>query len=540
MDSKVSKNNDFKCSDHKRVLELVCHECNKLLCSRCSANHIKDMEHSTFVYHIDDIRLGLNQVLNNNSNSSNNNNNDTNSTYHFKYISQRLDDIWKTIKSSTAKYSELDSKEKQISKHFEELHLYLMSEEKKIKTLIIDDKEIIINQIENNINELKYLINIIKLNNSYDRSTSNTSSSSSSSDNIDTTTSYSIPSIMESIDTNQTLSSFIKSNNETIFYCTLSYNININSANSNYSIQDILLNYDNNTDSMILDLIYNYNNQFKSFSSLSTTTIINNINNKYYHLIIDKFDFTKLHKLLKQSIRFDLYPYDSQSITIGENIYIFGSYFIEAKCCVYSIRHQTYHVHTIKDIDDVFSAIDKACYDGQDHIYLILGRSIYRFNIRTLQCELYQSEALNFPKAITALYDNGYLYIISQYEFEMSIININRKTMENWKSDQQCEWISACTDGNRHIYLHSKHNRFIRFNILTKEIKNLKTMVKRSNNTRSMVYHRVSEKESYIYNIGGNKGSGRYSIEKDQWQFILYGDEYDRSHCSATIFEIDK
>ncbi|EFA79633.1 hypothetical protein PPL_07492 [Heterostelium album PN500] len=77
MDSKVNIN-DFKCSDHKRVLELICHECNKLLCSRCSANHNKDVEHSNYLEHIDDIRLELNQVLKEINNSNNNDNGDNN------------------------------------------------------------------------------------------------------------------------------------------------------------------------------------------------------------------------------------------------------------------------------------------------------------------------------------------------------------------------------------------------------------------------------------------------------------------------------
>ncbi|EFA79631.1 exportin 1 [Heterostelium album PN500] len=536
--------------DHKRVLELICHECNKLLCSRCSANHNKDVEHSNFVDHIDEIRLSLNQILNNNSN----NNNDTPSTIYSNHITKRLDDIWKTVKSSTTKYSELDSKEKLISKHFEELHLYLMNEEKRIKTPIIDDKEIIINQIENNINELKYLINIIKLNDmdtSSNNSDTTKTSNTSSSDNIDITTSYSIPSIMESIDTNQTLSSFIKSNNETIFYC--------NPNNNNYNIQDILLNYDNNIDSMILDLIYKYNNQFKSSSSI--ITIIPNNNNNYniktkhinlvvnyqskhtymlstHHEGVSLIDLSNYNITDLGTIK-DYNPYGSQSFAIGGNIYMFGGYDNLNKYCIYSIKHQTYQVYQDESLF-YYTCQPQACYDGQDHIYLIVShQDVCRFNIRTSKFELFHSDLPIHDPGIITVYDKEYLYIIPRDEFEMTIFDIKNKTIEKWQSDQKCKWMSACTDGNGNIYLHSTDRRFVRLNIQTKEITNLKNSEIDSGVELPMLYHKESEEDSYIYIIGGDDGSGRYSIQKDQWESILSGDKLNRYWCSATIFKID-
>ncbi|EFA79867.1 hypothetical protein PPL_06687 [Heterostelium album PN500] len=577
----------FECSDRKRILEAVCYECNKLLCSRCSTNHSKEIiEHSNFLDHIDDIRMALRQISNNinnsnvNINDKNNNNNTTKTTNRSNHISKRLDDIWNMMKCKTENYNSLSSDEKQISKHFEELYKYLMIEEQKLKKPIIDNKELIINQIDHNIKELKHLINIIILNNHLDTNNNNdseTSSTTSSSSPFhdDTTESYSIPFIMKSINSSESLSSFIKSNNETLFHTTTS---------KNSYLQDTLSNYNNNSDSMILDLIYKYNNQFKS-SSFKNNNNNNDNDNKTNNrkLELKQFDFTQLGHLLKQSIKLssnstslnnnqnkhsyilsthqngvslidlsnykitdlgeinDYTLYGTQLIQAGEYIYMFGGRNNLGKYIRYSIADQSFQVIHDQVLHSIYTV--SVCYDGQDHIYLydagVFGNNniMRRFNIRTLQFELYCEKVDASTYQIIMCHYNGFLYIMAERAFEMTIFNIKVKTYKKWKSGQKFEWISGCTDHKGYIYLYNTDEKFIRFSIQTKEIKYL------NNNNHSltisimckpMIYHEISEVESYIYTIGGDCGSARYSIEKDQWESILSDDKLKRR--SATIF----
>ncbi|EFA79883.1 hypothetical protein PPL_06703 [Heterostelium album PN500] len=402
--------NGFECSAHKRILDAVCYECNKLLCSRCSTNHNKEREHSNFIDHIDDIRIELTQILNN-INNVNNNKDTATTTSDSSHISKRLDDIWNMMKCKTENYNSLSSDEKQISKHFEELHKYLMIEEQKLKKPIIDHKD-----------------------NNNDSTTSTTSSSSF---HDDTTESYSIPFIMKSINSSESLSTFIKSNNETLFHTT---------SSKNSYLQDTLLNYNNNSDSMILDLIYKYNNQFKS-SSFKNNNNNNDNDNKTNNrkLELKQFDFTKLDHLLKQSIKLS-----SNSTSLNNN--------------------HNKHTYILSTHDDGASLIDLSNYKITD-----LGEIKY--------------------------YD---LY------------------------------------GTQLILAGDNDDRFIRFNIQTKEIKYLNN----NKNTITiicklpMIYHKISEVESYIYMIGGIWGGARYSIEKDQWKSFLSDDKLIR--YSATIFEINK
>ncbi|EFA79882.1 hypothetical protein PPL_06702 [Heterostelium album PN500] len=587
--------NSFECSDHKRILEALCYECNKLLCFRCSTNHNKQIEHSNFIDHIDDIRIELGQILhniNNNNDKSNNENdnntkdndnnnkdNDTTSTNYSIHISKRLDDIWNMMKCKTENYNSLSSDEKQISKHFEELHKYLMIEEQKLKKPIIDHKELIINQIDHNIKELKHLINIIILNNHLETNSknndleTNSATTSSSSFHDDTTESYSIPFIMKSINSSESLSTFIKSNNEMLF---------CNTTSTNEHPLDILINYNNNSDSMILDLIYKYNNQFKS-SSFKNNDNNNDNDNKTNNrkLELKQFDFTKLDHLLKQSIRpssnsttlnnnhnkhtyilsthqngaslidlsnsnitdlgtiKDFDTYFIISILAGEYIYMFGGSDDLGKYIRYSIADQSFQV--IQDQVLNSSLTVSVCYDGKDHIYLyevgVFGSKkirIIRFNVRTLQFELFCEEVDDGASPIIFCHYNGFLYILPTYSFAMTIIDIKDKTTTKWQSGQKFKWMSACTDHKGNIYLHSNDDKFIRFNIQTKEIKYLNHCNITANRSLPMIYHEISEVESYFYITGGVCGSARYSIEKDQWESILSDDKLKR--YSSTLF----
>ncbi|EFA79866.1 hypothetical protein PPL_06686 [Heterostelium album PN500] len=400
MDNKVICNS-FECSDHKKILEALCYECNKLLCSRCSINHNKEREHSNFIDHIDDIRFELTQILNN---INNNDNNDTKTTNRSNYISKRLDDIWNMMKCKTENYNSLSLDEKQISKHFEELYKYLMIEEQKLKKPIIDHKELIINQIDHNIKELKHLINTIILYNHLETNSNNNDSETSKTSSFldDTTESYSIPFIMKSINSSESLSSFIKSNNETLF---------CNTTSTNEHLLDILSNYNNNSDSMILDLIYKYNNQFKS-SSFNNNNNNNDNDNKTNNrkLELKQFDFTQLGHLLKQSIKLS-----SNSTSLNNN--------------------QNKHSYILSTHRDGASLIDLSNSNITDLGKIKDFNPLYGQSIQV--GELYCSANVASAYQIVLCHYNGSLYSISEYAFDMTIFNIKNKTITKWKSDQE-------------------------------------------------------------------------------------------------------
>ncbi|EFA77502.1 hypothetical protein PPL_12104 [Heterostelium album PN500] len=300
-------NNDFKCQEHQRLFENICFQCNHLLCSRCLTAHNKDKNHYKYCEHIDDIKLTLeNHMLSecfklqtttitnpfkrqkldhksdNNDNHSDldtpeqdndndidkdsnidkdriNNDNESLDPNSKSFISERIADIWKTIKSSSEQYKKLTITQSDISKHFNEYHRFLIDEEKALTREIVNDKELIVNQIEHSINELKYYTNIFYLNNqlinlhndNINNNNNNENHIYSTETTLDTADSYSTKALIESINTNESLISFIQSNNDTVF----------NQQNISYiNIKDVFKQY-SDVDSMILDSIYKLNSQ---------------------------------------------------------------------------------------------------------------------------------------------------------------------------------------------------------------------------------------------------------------------------------------
>ncbi|EFA78757.1 hypothetical protein PPL_08218 [Heterostelium album PN500] len=71
----------------------------------------------------------------------------------------------------SSRYQSLSATENEIKQYFEQLHQYLIIIEHKLKKPIID-KDTIINQIDNNINRMKYIVNIIDLNNKLNKNSS--------------------------------------------------------------------------------------------------------------------------------------------------------------------------------------------------------------------------------------------------------------------------------------------------------------------------------------------------------------------------------
>ncbi|EFA78817.1 hypothetical protein PPL_08281 [Heterostelium album PN500] len=197
--------------------------------------------------------------------SSNDSDHDNNEEeFHFP---KTIRSVWESLKSSTSRYQSLSSTENEISKFFEKLHQYLIIEEHKLKKDIINEKDIIINQIDNNINHLKYLVQIININNKLNNS-NNDDSSSDNEDNIyassnsydnqsivtDTIEQYSTTTIMESILTSSTLKSFITDNNQTLF----------NEHHDPFNFDELIKQHNNDSSSLLLDIINKYKNQITS------------------------------------------------------------------------------------------------------------------------------------------------------------------------------------------------------------------------------------------------------------------------------------
>ncbi|EFA82446.1 hypothetical protein PPL_04871 [Heterostelium album PN500] len=263
-----------QCLNHQRSHEFICYQCNSLMCSKCITNHSKDHpDHSDQFEHIDDIKDSLSTL--------------------------KLDDIIDTTTTTTT-----NTEKNEIKEHFEQLHQYLIREEHKLQRDIINDKHTITNQIDNNINHLKYALNIInifyKLNSNISNDTNNDDKNNSISLSCydqsiiaDTTTLYSITTIMESIRSSSSLQSFVNDNNQTLFY----------DKNNNYfNIDELLEQHSNSSTSLLLDIIYKYNNEF---NESTTNTDNNNLTLSSYKLSIKQPDFNQLNSIIEQSIKLD-------------------------------------------------------------------------------------------------------------------------------------------------------------------------------------------------------------------------------------------
>ncbi|EFA77746.1 hypothetical protein PPL_09403 [Heterostelium album PN500] len=159
-----------RCNTHQKSLKLICLNCHMILCSRCTPLH---NGHS--FDHIDDIKTILININNNNqSNSSQINSNqiitinsigdnkNTNKiTGIFSDIQTNVELLYSSVKSKVSLYQELTKTENDITSKFQELHDYLVVQEHKLKKPIITDKEIIEQQINNQLCELKSLNTII-------------------------------------------------------------------------------------------------------------------------------------------------------------------------------------------------------------------------------------------------------------------------------------------------------------------------------------------------------------------------------------------
>ncbi|EFA84014.1 hypothetical protein PPL_03087 [Heterostelium album PN500] len=617
-------NEKSHCQTHRRDFEYICYQCNRLLCSKCYHNHNKEnIDHNKYCQDIDDIKQGLKSTLfeieqsqpqtdqvyqDNNNNNNNNNtsyNNNNNNGDECCYIKSRLSMLWNTLKAATLQCQTLESNQNEISQHFQQLHEYLVVEEHRLKKPMVNDIDSLKQTLTNNIKELKELVNIIQINNNDSNKNSinsNNSSSSNSNDNDNNnvdgiTDEYNITNIMNSITVNSTsLQSFIQSNNNTLFQRIT-------------NINDLLVDhYNNNYDSMLLDLIFKYNDRFK-FTSMptnsTTTTTTTSQNQQYdqYKVTINDIDLNnRYNNFLKQTIKVVILPgvskdsteatsrpkqpflllshYDDDNgglalmdfvnkenpeahvqlkygflgtfnsmVTVGEHVYVFGGFAQRKMYCRFSTRTNSIE-HTGEMVGVEGGFFISACYDGQDHIYLLGGKldsisyldRIDRFNIRTSRFERYHQLGQVGTRTYSFHY-KGLIYSVlwNQKNAHISIFNPANKTNDQYQSNHLFSRIrAACSDQNGNLYMIPRdEHRFIRFNVETKQIDNLALSPFKTRHFLSAVYYKSAvDGADAIYFLGGSKYKNhKYSIEDNRWYTFLSNDPLERYDCGSVLFE---
>ncbi|EFA76705.1 putative RNA helicase [Heterostelium album PN500] len=274
-----NNNNNQKCTTHKRSIEIICYQCNKLMCSACLIIHNKQFkDHTDSCDHIEYIKQSLSNYSFSNSNNNGADDNDNQDEESNCCIKTRISDIWSKLKDATTNCKSLETTEAEISAHFAKLHEFLVVEEHKLKKPIVSDLLSLTQQIETNIDELKYLSNLITLNQKINNSNNNSNSSATSSSSTTTTKAildiysevYSTKEIIKSLVDSESLQSFIQSNIDTLFN---------HENNSQFNLNDLQSQYGSNTDFMILDLLFKFNDQFKVIANDSNSSNNNNNNN---------------------------------------------------------------------------------------------------------------------------------------------------------------------------------------------------------------------------------------------------------------------
>ncbi|EFA78730.1 hypothetical protein PPL_08191 [Heterostelium album PN500] len=547
------------CSQHPlKSLEFICYQCNRLMCSRCTINHNKEhTDHVLNYEHIDDIRQSLSSfLLIDEKNNSNNNNSSSDSNA----LNSTIRAIWKSLKSTSERYQSLSATENEISQHFEQLHQYLVTEEFRLKKPIVIKKDTIVNQIENNIKHLKYLYQIIDINNKLNVNHEKESPNSNQKESAeDTTTQYSTPTIISSISSSSSLQSFIQDNNQTLF----------NDHHDPFNTDELIKQHNNDSSSLLLDIIHKYNNQFKDLKLSEENNeeeiqiSIGQINLSQFNSIIDKltnlaetsrraaFIFithrekngATLFNTLDSSIEPLKLDYcfratNSSMVSIGEYIYIFGGWNNPNKWFKFSIVSKSFeHIGEMEGIEG--DRLISVCYDGQDHIYLVNGISshrIDRFNINTLKFEkwIYHNQITGGEHLSTMIF-KGTLYSISSGK--RSIVEISLSDRVSSSRELDIKPYTACHDNLGNFYIHSKEeNRFIKYNVETKKITNL-SPIPAKNSEVFLKFHRFSAKISHIFSFGGVEyGNFKYSIEDNQSEQIFQDDREQRQWCgSASI-----
>ncbi|EFA79832.1 hypothetical protein PPL_06651 [Heterostelium album PN500] len=524
------------------------------MCSRCTTIHNnKHPDHVNQYDHIDDIRQSLNTLYlsildfvnsdnNIKDNSSGNNvndisikddrniNNNNNDMPVESKINFTINSIWESLRSSTSVYDSLTTAENEIKQYFEQIHTFLINEEHRLKKPIINQKDAIIDQIDNNINHLKHLINMININNNIEHACGN--GNDNDVDNTDTP--VKIPDITDLYSTTTIMNSI----------AFIIYNIQFRPATSSLSTHTPA-SYElsiKRPDFEQLKLTLEQSIQLERIESSTSTTENENIT-QYIFSTHHKNGATLINLQNNSIEQFEIdYSFHRTSIvSVGEDIYTFGGYDNQTKWMKFSMKSKSVAlIGEMEGIDGGFSI--SACYDGRDHIYLLNARkkNINRFNIYTMKFERYRTLPEDYSIQRSSMIFQGSLY---SYDLnKMLQINLVNKEMTHHLLDIIAH--SACNDnkGNFYISYHPKRQgqnhgvqRFVKYNIESKEMIDLNAIPARYN----LMYHRESPTSSFIYSITGiEHGNFKYSIERNQYEPFFQHDKFKRNFCPSTPISI--
>ncbi|EFA80609.1 hypothetical protein PPL_06548 [Heterostelium album PN500] len=488
---------------------------------------LESLEHLDHCDHISKIKSNLNNHLCLDNSNISNEINDI-------FINKRIKSIWSVLKDSSLHIQSLTSKESEISQHISELHEYLRVIEHKLKKSINDDIDTHNQQVNQLLNELKYLVdinnsnNIIINNKEYNVNNNNNSSSSNNEfEEIkpDITDEYLLSTIIKSINENSTLISFIE-NNKVVF----------DQQKQQQDHTSIIVNqhYNNNSDSWLLDSIYKYSKQFNPqrqlqivqplniytirfniqpfksviHKSISVTTpkrtkntifslhrngatLIHFISDDYFHT--EEVEFPEGHIL-------DFRNTTMSTALVGKNIYIFSGFNAgSSKLIKYNIKAKSFSVvENVKNLTRYYGV--SLCYDGYDHIYLVGGYrgscydpTIESFNVHTKRLKIKEPSFKNFSKKVISVYHrrNGWIYTVpSDAPLVIAFNPVSMVSVEYRFNDLECAY-SGCTDDDGNIYVLNHRKYFIRFNMDTKQFQRLES-IEFHNEFLSMVYRKVS------------------------------------------------
>ncbi|EFA79661.1 hypothetical protein PPL_07520 [Heterostelium album PN500] len=582
----MNRNNNNICVRHKRSIDLICYDCNVLMCPVCSPKHARH-----FFDHIDNIKSNNNDHDDTDTSDTestdkiNNIKNNNNRFQGFRDIKTSMQSTFDSLKLKVAEYEQLQQTEQEIESKFKELHEFLVVEEHRLKTPIINNKQQLERQIDKQIKIMKSLNTVnnhISINNNInnssnndDRSSSQSSCSSKSTSTIttaDTIDRYQISAIITSISQCSDHNEFISSNNNTLFHFDYDQLGNKVNNNDDHSFLNLLLehnksikinNHHDNQQQAIQQYKFIVNNepfnQIKnniqsSFGLVPKQDKLISIQDKQSYIFstdknnkISIINITDRNNIHFEQQDIDIAMYNSFTaynsiVKVGDFIYIFGGGENKKhnKYLKYSINTKTVIINEMKGVNqcDFISA----CYDGQDHIYLFDGfnkpkTDIYRYNINNSTFERYSTIDIKTDYHHLTFLFKGFIYTFTGNTRKIFLFMKNKTTVE-FQIDIPRYSLSkaACTDGNGNIYLLSTLGLH-RINIEANEIKLFDNSKIDFNTNHNLIYHQSNDGQTYIYSIEGKNRNFMFSFENNKWESILQNDQSDRTYCANIFYQ---
>ncbi|EFA77866.1 hypothetical protein PPL_09366 [Heterostelium album PN500] len=378
------------CGVHNKSLKFICFDCNVLMCTLCSPKHTG---HS--YDHIENIKSNKNNNKEDHSNiytdDNEINNKSNNSVRGMNDIQTSIKTTFDSLKLKVAEYEQLQQTEQEIESKFKELHEFLVVEEHRLKKPIIDNKEQLEQQIDKQIKIVKSLNSI----NNHINITNRSDSQSETISTADTTDNYQITTIIRSISQSTDHNEFISSNNNTLFYLDKSNKSMID----NHSLLNLLLEHNKSI---------KINNHHDNQQSKS----------QQYQLIINNEQINQIKNQIQSSFKLISNPSQQNQ---NKQSYIFST-----------DRKNKISIINITDRNNIY-------FEQQD---IDLGMEMNRY-----------STAFN---SIVKAGDFIYLFggnTASCNKFIRYSINTKTVVINEMKGVDPCQYLSACYDGQDHIYL---------------------------------------------------------------------------------------